>query len=56
MIKFEILNPKHETNVRLREFCFAKANFQISNDQNILNFGNFDFDIVSDFDIRISDF
>jgi len=26
------------------------------NDQNILNFGNFDFDIVSDFDIRISDF
>jgi len=43
--KHEILNPKFETNLNDRN----------SNVQNkVLNFGNLNFDIVSDLDIRIS--
>jgi len=46
MAKSEILNSKSETNSN-------SSNPNIQN-LNVLNFENYDFDIVSNFDIRIS--
>jgi len=45
--KFEARNPKFETNSNFKKSQYSKP---------ILNFGPSRFELVSDFDIRISDF